>query len=657
MKKNMKISTKLSIQFSLLTLCVGVLFYFLLPSLLNYPPDTINTEFDKEVSKLYYIYQYAIAVVAIIIIFNLFFKFSLRKLDEWVQNKDKSKIQEIRSICFKYPFKMFLTIEILPVVIVLLTLVNTGSHPGILLFKIGILVFSFATLVSSIFLIVSKNVFYPILKETSNSAKNGGLTKRTSIVLRMLFQIFPSILVSVLLIALIGYSQLTKEKGDLLNTYYMTELENIEISDSLNLFYQLKDNLKDEMLNENDFVFVQTPSGEIIKEDDKNISAFFIDYMNKLSSSHENRVYEAYTIDEQGVINKVIYQGQEYIIGIHYEIVSSSILSRLLLFSFWLLVFSLIMLYYMISSIEKDLNKVNEGMQNIIHSKNQINGSKLPVTSNDIVGEVVKSFNSIQEMTKNNVDKIHDNQNMLMERERLASLGQLIGGIAHNLKTPIMSISGATEGINDLIKELDDSIGNPIVNNDDYHAIAKDMKEWTEKIKSYTEYMSDILTAVKGQAVTFSEEQEMNFTLNELLKRIDILMKHELKQSVTYLNISVLVDENIVIKGNVNGLVQVINNMISNSIQAYNGKKEQNIDLIVSKEDDNIIIMVKDYGPGLPDKVKNKLFKEMITTKGKNGTGLGLYMSYSTIRAHFKGDIQVETQKNKGTIFKIILPL
>ena len=260
-------------------------------------------------------------------------------------------------------------------------------------------------------------------------------------------------------------------------------------------------------------------------------------------------------------------------------------------------------------------------------------------------------------MTKENIDKIHDNQNMLMERERLASLGQLIGGIAHNLKTPIMSISGATEGIDDLIKELDASIGNPVVNDDDYHAIANDMREWIQKIRSYTEYMSDILTAVKGQAVTLSEEEEMNFTISELFKRVDILMKHELKQAVIYLNISMLIDENTLIKGNVNSLVQVINNMISNSIQAYNGKTEQTIDLIASKKDNNIIIIVKDYGPGLPDKVKNKLFKEMITTKGKNGTGLGLYMSYSTIRAHFKGDIKVETEKNKGTTFEIILPV
>ena len=97
--------------------------------------------------------------------------------------------------------------------------------------------------------------------------------------------------------------------------------------------------------------------------------------------------------------------------------------------------------------------------------------------------------------------------------------------------------------------------------------------------------------------------------------------------------------------------------MISNSIQAYNGKTEQNIDLIIDKKDNNIVISVKDYASGLPKKVQEKLFKEMITTKGKNGTGLGLYMSYSTIRAHFNGDIKFETEEGKGTTFYIILPL
>lgn len=252
---------------------------------------------------------------------------------------------------------------------------------------------------------------------------------------------------------------------------------------------------------------------------------------------------------------------------------------------------------------------------------------------------------------------IRNNENMLMERERLASLGQLIGGIAHNLKTPIMSISGAAEGLNDLIREYETSVGDPDVTVKDHHDIANDMKEWTQKIKSYTEYMSDVITAVKGQAVTMSEEQAISFTLDELVKRVNILMKHELKNALVSLNIQMKTEPDTILKGNINSLVQVINNMISNAIQAYNDEPNNEINLILECSGKNVIISVQDFGNGLPEEVQAKLFKEMITTKGKNGTGLGLFMSYSTIRAHFNGNITFETEKGKGTIFHIILPL
>ena len=285
--------------------------------------------------------------------------------------------------------------------------------------------------------------------------------------------------------------------------------------------------------------------------------------------------------------------------------------------------------------------------------------SAQPVISTKGRKKVIGTLIIFKDTTQHMLDMqtIKNNQDMLLERERLVSLGQLIGGIAHNLKTPIMSISGAAEGLTDLVKEYEASVGDPEVTVQDHHDIAKDMKDWIEKIHSYTEYMSDIITAVKGQAVTMSEEQAVSFTLDELVKRVNILMKHELKNALVELNVSMQVNEQTVLKGNINSLVQVINNMISNAIQAYDGKPDNKIDLILKKENNNIIISVKDYGCGLPDEVQKKLFKEMITTKGKNGTGLGLFMSYSTIRAHFNGNMTFETEQGKGTTFNIILPL
>lgn len=257
------------------------------------------------------------------------------------------------------------------------------------------------------------------------------------------------------------------------------------------------------------------------------------------------------------------------------------------------------------------------------------------------------------------VEIIKDNQNILIERERLASLGQMIGGIAHNLKTPIMSISGATEGLSDLIDEYSSSVGDPEVTNEDHQEIANDMREWITKIQSHLSYMSDVITTVKGQAVTFSENASFpDFSIGDLIRHINILMKHELSNALIELEEHVQIDKNTSIKGNINSLVQVINNMISNAIQAYNGKTGEKIILSIYKEgNDKLIISIQDFAGGLPDTVKNKLFKEMITTKGKAGTGLGLFMSYSNIRAHFNGDISFDTAPGKGTIFYIEIPV
>ena len=141
------------------------------------------------------------------------------------------------------------------------------------------------------------------------------------------------------------------------------------------------------------------------------------------------------------------------------------------------------------------------------------------------------------------------------------------------------------------------------------------------------------------------------------VKYVDILMKHELKNALINFKTTVNLDEDTKIGGNINSLVQVINNIISNAIQAYNGKPNQEIDFILSKSNDSLIIKVQDFAGGLPKNVQEKLFKEMVTTKGKNGTGLGLFMSYSNIKAHFNGDMRYETKQGEGTTFILEIPL
>ncbi len=277
----------------------------------------------------------------------------------------------------------------------------------------------------------------------------------------------------------------------------------------------------------------------------------------------------------------------------------------------------------------------------------------IPIYSGKYLGSILL-FKDATEY-KRHIEIIKRNQEILMEQERMASLGQMIGGIAHNLKTPIMSLSGGIEALHDLITEYRESISDPQVNREDHMEIAREMDEWLEKMKPYCRYMSDVISAVKGQAVQMNDSSTDKFTVEELLKRIEVLMTHELKISHCNLIIQSSIDPNTEIKGELNNLVQVFDNIISNSIQSYEGRPGK-IDLLVSKNDEEIIFVFKDFGKGIPDDIQPRLFKEMVTTKGKDGTGLGLYMSSSTIKGRFGGNMWFSSKEGEGTSFYIMIP-
>lgn len=256
------------------------------------------------------------------------------------------------------------------------------------------------------------------------------------------------------------------------------------------------------------------------------------------------------------------------------------------------------------------------------------------------------------------IETINRNQAMLMEQQHLATLGQLIGGIAHNLRTPIMAIAGGLESLRDLVREYQISIGDNSVTEDDHREIAADMLAWIDKTKPFCSYMTEIISAVKDQAVRLGDSSMSKFTLAEFLKRVETLMKFELKMHHCILNIDNRLPDDTEVLGTMNNLIQIVSNIILNAIEAYN-ESEGQIDLTVepcSSNPKNIRISIRDYGPGIPEGIQQKLFKEMTTSKGKKGTGLGLYLSYITIKGKFGGNMWFETSPGQGTTLYISVP-
>jgi PAS domain S-box-containing protein len=253
---------------------------------------------------------------------------------------------------------------------------------------------------------------------------------------------------------------------------------------------------------------------------------------------------------------------------------------------------------------------------------------------------------------KNYIETINKSHSIMMEKERLASLGQFIGGIAHNLRTPIMSLSGSIQALDELIREYVDSIDDKNVTSEDHHEIAGDMKTWINKMQPTIVYISDIISAVKGQAVSPDYSTNNSFYVSDLTKRLEILVDHELRLSNCYLKINNNLDKDEELDGEISCLVQVFNNIIKNSADAY-GKAGGKINLEIDKINDKIRFSIRDFAKGIPESVQKKLFKEMVTTKGMNGTGLGLYISQLNLKARFDGEISYKTKEKEGTVFYI----
>lgn len=657
--KNLKL--RIYSKLLLLEVAVIVLMRFLIPVLSNYPPYSEAIDFQLKIEVLTHDQQYILLGIFALLLQTFFIKIFFSDIFKYIKKDPKDvtikETEQVRLQCYKIPKKLFFVQTVL-LGIVLCMLFSMVQISIILCIKFLLIYFSFFTASWVISMVLIRSDLNAIIESTYTINKNvTSFGKKTKFYKNLLLNLIPFFIFIMITISLLGYSKVTEQNGENGYYYYKQAMNDIDFdNETLETISTKLDNIP--LRNSSDYYFIIGSNEKKFSSNSGNATNFFIEYANEFLDQTDGRVYEYYGVEEQGYAKRITLQdSSSVLIGFKYTTTNVEIMTYFVGISIAAIIVYIIILLIWTKNISKNISEISNRLTEISKKNNVINESPLPLLSNDELGDLTIAFNKIQHLTQEYITQIKDTQESLMESERLSSLGQLIGGIAHNLKTPIMSIAGAAEGLNDLIKEYDSSIDDPTVNSQDHHEIASDMSTWIEKIKNYTEYMSDIITAVKGQAVVMSNEDDINFTISELVKRVTILMKHELKNAIINLNTDIKVDENLTLNGDVNNLVQVINNIISNAIQAYNGKENESIEFTITKDSKNIIFSIEDHAGGLPDKVTDKLFKEMITTKGKNGTGLGLYMSYSTIKAHFNGNITFDTKKGKGTKFNIYIPM
>ncbi len=252
---------------------------------------------------------------------------------------------------------------------------------------------------------------------------------------------------------------------------------------------------------------------------------------------------------------------------------------------------------------------------------------------------------------------MEENAKQMIEKARMVSLHNLIGGISHNMKSPLMSSSGGILALKNHTRKIESLITDMNNNGEysEYLEIVSDMRKWEDSIKNYLVYMSDIITAVKEQAASMIGNQNRRFEVKEVFSKLELLLDFELKKSNCSLNSIINVSEDIYIEGDISSLTQILGNAVINATQAYS--QGGVINLIADKKPEGILFTIQDFGKGIPTEIKDRIFNEMVTTKGKDGSGLGLYFANIAIKSQFRGSISIESEEGKGTTISIIIPI
>jgi len=255
-------------------------------------------------------------------------------------------------------------------------------------------------------------------------------------------------------------------------------------------------------------------------------------------------------------------------------------------------------------------------------------------------------------------------QKQLIQAEKMASLGQLTAGIAHEIQNPLNFINNFSEVNTELITEMKEEITKG--NFEAVSILADNLKEHEEKIIYHGKRAESI---VKGmlQHTRNRRGQKEPTNINGLCDEYLRLSYHGLRAKDKGFNAKMQtnMDDSI---GSIDVVPQeigsVLLNLFNNAFYAVNEKKEKlngtfepMVSVITKKENEKVIIKVIDNGFGIPQSSVDKIFQPFYSTKPPGqGTGLGLSLSYDVIKAH-DGTIKVETKENEGTVMIVELPV
>lgn len=283
--------------------------------------------------------------------------------------------------------------------------------------------------------------------------------------------------------------------------------------------------------------------------------------------------------------------------------------------------------------ITRPLERLSNAVRKIAKGDFDVN---IAIKSRDEIGMLSNSFNEMASELKERESSLKAAQDALVQSEKMAAIGTLSAGLAHEVKNPLSAVLGYAQLSK---RKLDQP-----------EALLKNLDIIEHETKRCNEIISNLMQ--------FSRQEKGEFvqiTVNEVVSKSMTIVDHQLSLKNVRIE-SELADDIPQITGNANQLQQVLMNLMINAQHAI-GDDGGTITLATFVRDESVTITVSDTGPGVPAEIRAKIFEPFFTTKpAGQGTGLGLSVTYGIIKDH-GGEITVERADTGGAKFVIVLPL
>jgi signal transduction histidine kinase len=250
--------------------------------------------------------------------------------------------------------------------------------------------------------------------------------------------------------------------------------------------------------------------------------------------------------------------------------------------------------------------------------------------------------------------ELQESQQKLIASENLAQIGRLTAGLAHEINTPLATAFATLREAKLLAQEYKTSIDIESVNKNDHHEIADEMAQRLTETQNHLDRLGEFVRRVRDKTRRFSDGLS-RFDPAPLIQESLQRLAHEAQQHQVRMRF-LPPPKPIVLYGDESRFLQVVTNIVSNAIHACKNKENGAVDIFIDVNDKKIILRITDNGSGIPEGIKNYIFKPLFSTK-ESGTGLGLSIVYDIVTGHFGGEIAVESQVGQGTTLTVHFPV